>query len=110
MVSLSNFGLKSAGICVIGSVFVSANSFPDDVCSDSFGVDVAGDLVALFGDSDELHSNSCIGVEVTGDEISLVGTEDILLNFVYSEDGGSVASSMSCSVATEDVMDAVDDP
>jgi hypothetical protein len=42
--------------------------------------------------------------------MALAGTEDILLNFVCSGDAGTVASSKSCSVVTEDEMDVVDEP
>jgi hypothetical protein len=73
-------------------------------------VDVIGDLEILFVDSDELSRNSFIGVWVIGDEMALAGTEVILLNFLYSGDAGTVGSSMSCSVVTEDEMDVVDEP
>jgi hypothetical protein len=104
MVSLSNFGLKSAGIFVIDPILISCKG-----CSAAVGV--ISDFLSLFGDSDEVFGGCSTGVEVTGDGMALAGTEHSLLGFVCSDgDRGTVASSMSCSVVTQDEIDVVDDP
>ena len=105
IVSLSNFGLKSAGICVTDPILISCKG-----CSSAVE-GVISDFLSLFGDSDDVFGGCCLGVEVTGDGMALAGTEHSLLVFVCSDgDRGTVASSMSCSVVTEDEIEFVDDP
>lgn len=64
-----------------------------------------------FGDSDEFSCGCSSGAGVTGDGLTLPGAEYRLLRFVLSVgDSGTASSSVSCSVATEDEIDVVDDP